>query len=82
VRPLPRASCDLPAFDAGNFVDLVQQADYNKYYDTIGIKDGKAMAQYLEFSLQSVRAASREGRNFLALFSVPDVQAARELLHV
>lgn len=79
---MPPSSCNLAFFDAGNFVDLVQQADYNKYYDTIGAKDGKAMAQYLDFSLKSVYAASREGRKFMALFPASDVQAARESLPV
>lgn len=61
-------------------MDYVQQADYNKYYDTVGRGDGRMQAQYAEFALQSVRAAAREGRAFLALFPYADVQAARDAL--
>jgi hypothetical protein len=66
---------------AGNFVDLVQQADYDKYFDTLGgAADGRRMAQYLEFSAKAARAASREGRAFLAMFPPADVRAARDAL--
>ena len=61
-------------------MDLVQQADYNKYFDVVGARSGAAMGQYVDFSLKSVRAAAREGRSFLALFEFSDVQAARDQL--
>ena len=67
---------------AGNFVDLVQSADFNKYFDAIGggTRDGRAQAQYVDFSTKSVKAAAREGRAFLALFPASDVRAARDAL--
>lgn len=66
--------------DAGNFVDLVQQADYNKYFDTVGPQDGKQMAAYSEFSLKSIRAAANEGRNILKMFPYDAVNDARDVL--
>jgi hypothetical protein len=69
--------------NAGNFVDFVQQADYNKYFASIGgAKDGRTQAQFQSFSLKSVQAAAREGRAFLALFPSPDVAAANEALRL
>jgi hypothetical protein len=64
-------------------VDFVQQADYNKYYAAMGeVKDGRSQAEFQNFSLKSVQAASREGRAYLALFSPSDVAAAKEALQL
>jgi hypothetical protein len=71
------------ALHAGNFVDYVQQADYNKYYASIGeAKDGRTRADFQTFSLKSVQAASREGRAYLALFPPSDVAAAKDALQL
>lgn len=63
-----------------NFVDYVQQIDYNKYYDTVGVKDGRLMAQYQEFSLKSIKAAIRTGNEILAMFPGDVVADAKETL--
>jgi hypothetical protein len=65
---------------AGNFVDLVQQADYNKYYDTVGPQSGAQMARYSEFSLKSIRAAAAEGRSILSMFPYDAINNARDVL--
>jgi hypothetical protein len=65
---------------AANFVDLVQQADYNKYFDAVGPQSGSQMATYAEFSLKSIRAAAAEGRRILAMFPGDAVQDARDVL--
>jgi hypothetical protein len=61
-------------------VDLVQQADYNKYFDAVGPQSGSQMATYAEFSLKSIRAAAAEGRRILAMFPGDAVQDARDVL--
>lgn len=65
---------------AGNFVDLVQQADYNKYFDSVGPKSGTQLAVYAEFSLKSIRAAAAEGRNILNMFPYDAINDARDAL--
>jgi len=65
-------------WDAGNFVDYVQQIDYNKYYDVVGVKDGKLMAQYQDFSLKSIQSAIRTGKQILDMFPGDVVADARE----
>ena len=65
---------------AGNFVDLVQQADYNKYFDSVGPQSGTQLATYADFSLKSIRAASAEGRNLLKMFPHDSVNDARDVL--
>lgn len=61
-------------------MDYVQQIDYNKYYDTVGVKDGRLMAQYQEFSLKSIKAAIRTGNEILAMFPGDVVADAKETL--
>eukprot|EP00892_Ulva_mutabilis_P012623 jgi/Ulvmu1/9733/UM055_0073.1 len=63
-----------------NFVDYIQQIDYNKYYDTVGVKDGKLMAQYQDFSLKSIQSAIRTGNQILSMFPGDVVADARETL--
>lgn len=61
-------------------MDYVQQIDYNKYYDTVGVKDGRLMAQYQDFSLKSIKSAIRTGNEILAMFPGDVVADAKEAL--
>ena len=59
---------------------MVQQADYNKYFDTVGPQSGKQLATYADFSLKSIRAAAAEGRNLLSMFPYDAVNDARDVV--
>ena len=61
-------------------MDLVQSADSQQYFDNKGPKDGKLLAKYQEFSLQSVRAAAREARAFVKMFNYKVVNEAKAML--
>jgi hypothetical protein len=65
---------------SGNFVDLVQQADYQKYFDAVGPQSGSQMAAYAEFSLKSIRAAAAQGREIVKMFPYDAINDARDAL--
>lgn len=58
--------------------EYVQQIDYDKYYETMrgAARDGSALKQYYDFSLNSAKAAQAKLRDFLALMPLEQREAA------
>ena len=66
---------------AYSILEYIAQADYNNYFadmGTPGARGGKKEQQFVDFSLQSIKAAQAKLKKFLALMPIEDVEAAQQ----
>jgi len=71
-----RENANTLAFD---FLEYLQQVDYNKYFESVRGTElsGSDRARFVEFSLESLKAAEKKLSQFLALMPGEDLEAAR-----